>query len=56
MRPVSDDDPDGPRKDDLTVVLGEASGEGAPASDRRPEPRVDTDDRTPEEAGYGYGV
>ena len=55
MRPVSND-ADAPRKDDTAAVYGESSAEGDPASDRRPEPRVDTDDRTPEEAGYGYGV
>jgi hypothetical protein len=55
MRPVSDD-ADAPWNDDLAVVQGESSGERDLASDRRPEPRVDADDRTPEEAGYGYGV
>jgi hypothetical protein len=55
MRPVSND-ADAPQKDDTAVVHGESSGEGDPTSDRRPETRVDTDDRTPEEAGYGYGV
>jgi hypothetical protein len=57
MRPASND-PDAPQNDDGTAVAvhGESSGEGDPASDRRPEPRVDADDRTPEEAGYGYGV
>ena len=55
MRPVSND-ADTPQKDDMAVVHGESSGESDSASDRRPEPRVDTDDRTPEEAGYGYGV
>ena len=55
MRPVSND-ADAPQKDDMAVVHGESSGEGDPASDRRPEPRTDPDDRTPEEAGYGYGV
>jgi hypothetical protein len=55
MRPVSND-ADAPQKDDMAVVHGESSGEGDPASDRRPEPRVDTEDRPPEEAGYGYGV
>jgi hypothetical protein len=24
--------------------------------DQRPEPHAETDDQTPEEAGYGYGV
>ena len=24
--------------------------------DQRPAPRAETDDQTPEEAGYGYGV
>jgi hypothetical protein len=55
MRPASND-ADAPQKDDVAVVLGESSGEEDKASDRRPEPRVDADDRTPEEAGYGYGV
>ena len=57
MRPASND-PDAPQNDDGTAVTvhGESSGEGDPASDRRPEPRVDADDRTLEEAGYGYGV
>jgi hypothetical protein len=47
------------QKGDVAAVHEESSGdggEGHPASDRRPEPRVDTDDHTPEEAGYGYGV
>ena len=52
MRPVSND-ADAPRKDDMD---DESSAEADRARDRRPEPRVDTDDRTPEEAGYGYGV
>ena len=55
MRPVSND-ADAPQKEDMAVVHGESSGEGDAASDRRPEPRVDTDDRALEEAGYGYGV
>ena len=55
MRPVSSD-AEVPQKDDMTAVHGECPGEGDPASERRPEPRVDSDDRTPEEAGYGYGV
>jgi hypothetical protein len=61
MQPVSDE-ADAPQKDDMVVhgescgARDESSGEGTPASDRRSEPRVDTDDRTPEEAGYGYGV
>jgi hypothetical protein len=55
MWPMSND-VDVPQKDDGAVVHGEPSGEGDPASDRRPEPRMDADDRTPEEAGYGYGV
>ena len=61
MRPVSDE-ADAPRNDRM-VVHGESSGAGDqshgeanPASDRRPELHVDIDDRTPEEAGYGYGV
>jgi hypothetical protein len=55
MLPVSND-AGVPQKDDGAVVYSESSGEGDPESDRRPEPGVDADDRTPEEAGYGYGV
>jgi hypothetical protein len=55
MRPASND-AEAPQNDDGAVVLGESSAEEDPTSDRRPEPRVDADDRTPEEAGYGYGV
>jgi hypothetical protein len=55
MRPVSND-ADAPRQDDVAAARDESSGEGDQAGDRRPEPRVDADDRTPEEAGYGYGV
>ena len=55
MRLVSND-AGAPQDDDMAVAHGESSGEGDPVSDRRPEPRVDTEDRTPEEAGYGYGV
>jgi hypothetical protein len=55
MRPVSND-ADAPQKDEMAGVQSESPGEGDPASDRRPEPRMDTDERTPEEAGYGYGV
>ena len=61
MRPVSDE-ADAPQNDGM-VIHGESSGAGDqshgeanPASDRRPELHVDADDRTPEEAGYGYGV
>jgi hypothetical protein len=31
-------------------------GGANPADARRTEPRKEPDDRTPEEAGYGYGV
>jgi hypothetical protein len=61
MQPASNDT-DAPRKDDEPVAYKESSsgsgraGEGDRASHPRPEPRVDTDDRTPEEAGYGHGV
>jgi hypothetical protein len=61
MRPVSDE-ADAPQKDDMVRhgescgAGDESHGEANPASDRRPESHVDTDDRTPEEAGYGYGV
>ena len=55
MRPVIND-ADAPQKEDVAVVHGESSGEGDPASDRWPEPRVDADDWMPEEAGYGHGV
>jgi hypothetical protein len=55
MRPVNND-ADAPRKDDVAAARDESCDEGDPAGDRRAEPRVDTDDRTPEEAGYGYGV
>jgi hypothetical protein len=56
MRPASNDADAPQKKDDVAAVHEESSGEGDPASDRRPEPRVDTDDRALEEAGYGYGV
>jgi hypothetical protein len=64
MQPASND-ADAPRKDDAGVAhkesasgSGRATGDGDLASNPRPrpEPRVDTDDRTPEEAGYGHGV
>ena len=62
MQPASHD-ADAPRKDDAAVghkeassVSGRATGEGDRASNPRPEPRVDNDERTPEEAGYGHGV
>ena len=55
MRSVNND-AEAPPEDDMTAVHGEPSGEGDPASERRPEPRIEADDRTPEEAGYGYGV
>jgi hypothetical protein len=55
MRPASND-ADTPQRDDVAAAHDESSGEGDPESDRWPEPRVDTDDRAPEEAGYGYGV
>ena len=62
MQPARSD-ADASRKDDAAVAHKESSGgsgrataEGGQASNPRPEPRVDTDDRTPEEAGYGHGV
>jgi hypothetical protein len=32
------------------------AGAADDAEDERPEPRAETDDPAPEEAGYGYGV
>jgi hypothetical protein len=62
MHPAGND-ADATRKDDVAVGHGESSsgcgratGEGDRPGNRRPEPRVDADDRTPEEAGYGHGV
>jgi hypothetical protein len=62
MQPAGND-ADAPRKDEGAMVHGESSsgggratGEGDRPSNRRPEPRADADDRTPEEAGYGHGV
>ena len=34
----------------------EPGGEGQSTSERRPEMKLDADERTPEEDGYGYGV
>lgn len=52
-------------QEDRTVSSKEARQETEPASstpsvgdpeETRPEASLDTDERTPEEAGYGYGV
>jgi hypothetical protein len=62
MQPASND-AEVPRKDDGAVAhkgsssgSGRATGEWDRAANPPPEPRVDTDDWTPEEAGYGHGV
>jgi hypothetical protein len=43
-------------RDDGPSRRASAADEADEADDQRPEPHTDTDDQTPEEAGYGYGV
>jgi len=40
-------------RDDAPARRASAADDG---DEPRPEPHSDTDDQTPEEAGYGYGV
>jgi hypothetical protein len=46
----NDDEPAAPEP------VGEGVGEPGPASERREAKPPEGDERTPEEAGYGYGV
>jgi hypothetical protein len=59
MSPVNVNIDPATRRDDEAAVTCEPAGDSAaaPAMDnQRPDATIEGDDRTPEEAGYGYGV
>jgi hypothetical protein len=45
-----------PRRAADDVSAGEPGDEGQRPAERRPEMKLEADERTPEEDGYGYGV